>query len=153
MKIKSIILTCFTLLLANDISFAENEQKNIRQECSNEDEHFVTRLKFSLKILLQTLQLINAENPTHFSIKLLNTVCAQVEYVIVEHVIVEDIMKTNINSPFVPYKDDFIINHWKNVKKEWYEIINNNYYKSPDLKKLFERHHCDMTGMFERWEK
>lgn len=148
MKIKSIILTCLTLLLANDISFAENEQKNIRQECSNEDEHFVTRFKFSLKILLQTLQLINAENPTHFSIKLLNTVCAQVEYVILEAE-----MKTNINSPFVPYKDDFIINHWKNVKKEWYEIINNNYYKSPDLKKLFERYHCNMTEMFEIWEK
>lgn len=148
MKIKSIILTCLTLLLANDISFAENEQKNIRQECSNEDDHLVTRFKFSLKILLQTLQLINAENPTHLSIKLLNTVCAQVEYVILEAE-----MKTNINSPFVPYKDDFIINHWKNVKKEWYEIINNDYYKSPDLKKLFERYHCNMTEMFEIWEK
>ena len=126
------------------MSFAEKEQKNTRQEFSFGDDHCVTRFKFSLKILLQTLPLINAEKPTHSSIQLLNTVCSQMEYLITE-----GIMTENINSPSIPYKDEFIINNWENVKKQWKEIKNNDYYKSSDLKKLFERYDCNMNLIFK----
>lgn len=112
METKIIILTVLTFFSANDLSFAEKEQTNMRQEFSVEDDRCVTRFKFSLKILLQTLQLINAEKPTHSSIQLLNTVCSQMEYLITE-----GIMTENINSPSIPYKDEFILNNWENVKK------------------------------------
>lgn len=104
MKTKVIILTVLTFLLANDLSFAEKEQKNMRQEFSAGDDRCVTRFKFSLKILLQTLQLINAEKPTYSSIQLLNTVCSQMEYLITEGVMTE-----NINSPSIPYKDESVL--------------------------------------------
>ena len=71
METKIIILTVLTFFSANDLSFAEKEQTNMRQEFSVEDDRYVTRFKFSLKILLQTLQLINAEKPTHSSIQLM----------------------------------------------------------------------------------
>ena len=51
MKTKVIILTVLTLFSANDLSFAEKEQTNMRQEFSVEDDRCVTRFKFSLKIL------------------------------------------------------------------------------------------------------
>ena len=130
MKTKVIILTVLTLFSANDLSFAEKEQTNMRQEFSVEDDRCVTRFKFSLKILLQTLQLINAE-----------------------YLIIEGIMTENINSPSIPYKDESILNNWENVKKQWEKIKNNDYYKSSDLKKLFERHDCNMNAIFEEWEK
>ena len=142
METKIIILTVLTFFSANDLSFAEKEQTNMRQEFSVEDDRYVTRFKFSLKILLQTLQLINAEKPTHSSIQLLNTVCSQMEYLITE-----GIMTENINSPSIPYKDEFILNNWENVKKH------NDYHKSSDLKKLFERYDCNMNAIFEEWKK
>ena len=148
METKIIILTVLTFFSANDLSFAEKEQRNMRQEFSVGDDHCVTRFKFSLKILLQTLQLINAEKPTHSSIQLLNTVCSQMEYLITE-----GIMTENINSPSIPYKDEFILNNWENVKKQWEKIKNNDYYKSSDLKKLFERYDCNMNAIFEEWKK
>lgn len=148
MKTKVIILTVLTFLLANDLSFAEKEQKNMRQEFSAGDDRCVTRFKFSLKILLQTLQLINAEKPTYSSIQLLNTVCSQMEYLITEGVMTE-----NINSPSIPYKDESVLNNWENVKKQWEKIKNNDYYKSSDLKKLFERYDCNMNAIFKEWKK
>ena len=36
-----------------------------------------------------------------------------------------------------------------NIKK----IKNNDYYKSSDLKKLFERYDCNMNAIFEEWKK
>ena len=148
MKTKVIILTVLTFLLANDLSFAEKEQRNMRQEFSVGDDHCVTRFKFSLKILLQTLQLINAEKPTHTSIQLLNTVSRKMEYLITE-----GIMTENINSPSIPYKDESVLNNWENVKKQWEKIKNNDYYKSSDLKKLLERYDCNMNAIFEEWKK
>lgn len=46
MKTKVIILTVLTFLLANDLSFAEKEQRNMRQEFSVGDDHCVTRFNF-----------------------------------------------------------------------------------------------------------
>lgn len=60
MKTKVIILTVLTFLLANDLSFAEKEQRNMRQEFSVGDDHCVTRFNF-----LKTIQLINTEKYTH----------------------------------------------------------------------------------------
>ena len=54
-----------------------------------------------------------------------------------EYLIAEGVMTKNINSPSIPYKDESIINNWENVKKQWKEIKNNDYYKSSYLKKLF----------------
>ncbi|WP_287678933.1 hypothetical protein [Akkermansia sp.] len=63
--------------------------------------------------------------------------------------IAEGVMTKNINSPSIPYKDESIINNWENVKKQWKEIKNNDYYKSSDLKKLFERYDCNMNLIFK----
>ena len=46
MKTKVIILTVLTLFSANDLSFAEKEQTNMRQEFSVEDDRCVTDLNF-----------------------------------------------------------------------------------------------------------
>ena len=70
-----------------------------------------------------------------------------------EYLITEGIMTENINSPSIPYKDEFILNNWENVKKQWEKMKNNDYHKSSDLKKLFERYDCNMNAIFEEWKK
>lgn len=148
MKTGIIILTGLTFLLANGLSSAERKQENTLQETISIDDILTTNFKFALKTLLQTLQLINAEKPTHSSIQLLDTVCHYIEYLVVESV-----RTASINPPSFPYKDEFIINNWENVKKQWKKIKNSDYYHSSDLKKLFERHDCNMNGFFEVWER
>lgn len=50
-------LTGLSFLSGSNLSFAEKEQKNTRQEFSFGDDHCVTRFNF-----LKTIQLINTEN-------------------------------------------------------------------------------------------
>lgn len=53
-------LTDLSFLSGSNLSFAEKEQKNTRQEFSFGDDHCVTRFNF-----LKTIQLINTEKYTH----------------------------------------------------------------------------------------
>lgn len=53
-------LTGLSFLSGSNLSFAEKEQKNTRQEFSFGDDHCVTRFNF-----LKTIQLINTEKYTH----------------------------------------------------------------------------------------